>query len=89
MGTRSLMRYAAGKPVVSVMNPSTRNAHATPRACRRPFVTKLIMAPPRPPPAKTMPLAIPLLALKYCAGVTDTTYGCHLNKHHSRFFVGA
>lgn len=74
IGTRSLIKRAAGMPVARVIRPSVLNVQAMPVFWIRASTMKLMTAPPSPPPAYTIPLAIPRLALKYWAGITDTTY---------------
>ena len=73
MGTRCLIKYAAGKPEPRVMNPKILKVHAVPMLSSSALSTKLITAPPSPPAAYTIPFAIPRLVLKYCAGVIETT----------------
>ena len=64
--------HAAGIPVRRVNPPRIRYVHSGPTFWINASRAKLVTAPPRPPPANTMPFARPLLRLKYCAGVTDT-----------------
>lgn len=72
-GTRSLINQAAGSPVARVTKPRMRKVHAVPTRFIRLSRTKLMIAPPSPPLAKTMPFASPLFRLKYCAGTLPTT----------------
>lgn len=51
MGTRSLIKRAAGMPVARVSRPSVLNVQATPVLWISASTMKLMTAPPRPPPA--------------------------------------
>lgn len=74
IGHRSLMSQAAGRPVDKVMRPRILKVQAGPTRCMMAFIAGLITAPPRPPPAQTIPLAKPRFLWKYCAGVTLMTW---------------
>ena len=73
IGQRSLISQAIGRPVVNVVRPRILKAHAAPTCCIITFRIRLIKAPPKPPPAQTIPLAKPRFLWKYCAGVTLMT----------------
>lgn len=75
-GTRSFMRYAAGRPVAMIINPRMRNDQDMPTLSMSALSMKLTAVPPRPPPAYTTPFAMPRLALKYCAGMIDAVCQC-------------
>ena len=51
MGARSFIKYAAGKPVASVIRPMILNDHSRPGFWMKPFMAKLMTVPPTPPPA--------------------------------------
>lgn len=68
------MNHAAGSPVAIVLKPRVRNAQAGPAARIRGSSAKLRTAPPKPPPAKTTPLAKPRFLLKYCADPVEVTW---------------
>jgi hypothetical protein len=65
IGARSLINQAAGKPVTSITRPIIRKVHAGPSFWINPSIAKLMIVPPRPPPAYTIPLARPRFLLKY------------------------
>lgn len=73
MGVLSFKSHAAGSPVAMVIKPMSLNVHGVPTLSIIADMARLILAPPRPPPAKTRPFARPLRLWKYCAGMTDTT----------------
>lgn len=59
IGDRSLMNRAAAPPVIHVMMPRILKAQAGLICWIIVFITRLITAPPTPPPAQTIPLAKP------------------------------
>lgn len=73
IAVRSFRSHAAGSPVAIVLRPRVRNAQAGPADRISGSSAKLSTAPPKPPPAKTTPLAKPRFLLKYCAGPVDVT----------------
>jgi hypothetical protein len=64
-GPRSLINAAAEHPTDRVMNPIILKVHAGPSLSRSAAIAKLVIVPPRPPPAYTIPFARPLRFLKY------------------------
>ena len=82
-----MTNHAAGKPVPKVINPRMRNVQAGPSLSSSLSMAMAVTAPPRPPAALRMPLAIPRFLLKYWAVVVDAVMKHMLEHEQSAEYV--
>jgi hypothetical protein len=72
-GALSLIKVAMGNPVIHMSSPIRRKLQAVPSLSTMTDIASEITAPPKPPLAKTSPLARPRRFEKYCDVSTDAT----------------
>jgi len=83
IGVLSLTAHAAGIPVARVKIPVMRKVQAVPTLSIKASRARARTVPPMPPPSLTIPLAKPILLLKYWDGTIELTMKHRLNPHPS------